>query len=64
MMERVSQFQSYLTDVQSEIKKVVWPSRKDTTQTTIVVFGMTVVMSLFLWLVDTILASLVQLVIG
>ncbi|OSM02436.1 putative protein translocase subunit secE/sec61 gamma [Magnetofaba australis IT-1] len=43
---------------------MVWPSRKDTTQTTIVVFGMTVVMSLFLWLVDTILASLVQLVIG
>ena len=64
MMGRVSEFKKYLADVRAETKKVVWPTRKDTTQTTIVVFGMVILVSLFLWVVDAILALLVQSVIG
>ena len=33
----------------TEVKKVVWPSRKETTQTTGLVFAFAVVMALFLW---------------
>ncbi len=64
MIGRITQFKGYLHDVQVEAKKVVWPSRKDTTQTTIVVFGMVILVSLFLWMVDAILSMIVQSVIG
>ena len=64
MKERVAQFKQYLEDVQAETRKVVWPTRKDTMQTTVVVFGMVVAVSLFLWVVDALLALMVQWVIG
>ncbi len=35
-----------------EAKKVAWPSRKETLQTTAIVFGFVVVMAVFLWLTD------------
>ena len=40
------------SDAWREVKKVVWPSRKETTQMTLYVFGFVVVMALFLWLTD------------
>lgn len=36
----------------TETKKVVWPSRKETVQTTGVVFAFVIVMAIFLWLTD------------
>ncbi|MDK9723372.1 MAG: preprotein translocase subunit SecE [Sterolibacteriaceae bacterium MAG5] len=36
----------------TEAKKVVWPTRKETLQTTAAVFGFVVVMALFLWITD------------
>ena len=35
-----------------EVKKVVWPERKEAVQMTVYVFGFVVVMALFLWLTD------------
>ena len=35
-----------------EVKKVVWPTRKETMQTTTAVFAFVVVMAVFLWLSD------------
>ena len=35
-----------------EVKKVVWPTRKDTVQTTAAVFAFVVVMAVFLWISD------------
>jgi preprotein translocase subunit SecE len=32
-----------------EVRKVVWPSRKEATQTTLVVFGFVLVMAIYLW---------------
>lgn len=39
-------------DAWREAKKVVWPTRKETLQTTAFVFAFAVVMALFLWLTD------------
>ena len=39
-------------DATRELKKVVWPTRKEATQMTLVVFGFVLVMALFLWLTD------------
>jgi preprotein translocase subunit SecE len=36
----------------AEAKKVAWPTRKETMQTTGIVFGFVVVMAIFLWLTD------------
>ena len=47
-----------------EAKRVVWPTRKETIQTTGVVFAFVVVMALFLFSVDTTLAWIVKLLTG
>ena len=39
-------------DSSREVRKVVWPSRKEATQMTLYVFAFVVVMALFLWLTD------------
>ena len=48
-----------------EVKKVVWPTRKETMQTTAAVFAFVVVMAVFLWLTDKTLEwALYDLVLG
>jgi preprotein translocase subunit SecE len=39
-------------DSAREVRKVVWPTRKEATQMTLYVFAFVVVMALFLWLTD------------
>ncbi|MBU3542432.1 MAG: preprotein translocase subunit SecE [Burkholderiaceae bacterium] len=45
-------FVAYAKESVSEVKKVVWPTRKESTQMTLIVFAFVVVMALFLWLAD------------
>jgi preprotein translocase subunit SecE len=47
-----------------EIRKVVWPTRTETTQTAIAVFVFTLVMMLFFWLLDTGLLWLTRKLVG
>lgn len=52
-------------DSVKEVKKVVWPTRKEATQMTLYVFAFVVVMALFLWLTDKTLEwVLYDLVLG
>ena len=46
------QFLAFGRDSVREVKKVVWPTRKETVQMTAYVFGFVVVMALFLWMTD------------
>ena len=46
------QFLAFGRDAWREVRKVVWPSRKEAIQMTAYVFGFVVVMALFLWLTD------------
>jgi preprotein translocase subunit SecE len=39
-------------DAWREVNKVVWPTRKESTQMTLYVFGFVVLMALFLWFTD------------
>ncbi|BAL26296.1 preprotein translocase subunit SecE [Azoarcus sp. KH32C] len=45
-------FAEFARESVTEAKKVVWPSRKETVQTTGIVFAFAVVMAVFLWLTD------------
>ncbi len=47
-----------------EIRKVVWPTRQETTQTTLIVVAVVLVMSLVLWGLDSLLGWLVSLIVG
>jgi preprotein translocase subunit SecE len=47
-----------------EIRKVVWPTKQETTQTAIAVFVFTLVMMLFFWLLDSGLLWLTQKLVG
>jgi preprotein translocase subunit SecE len=45
-------FVGFARDAWREVKKVVWPTRKETMQMTLYVFAFVVVMALFLWFTD------------
>jgi len=45
-------FLSFFKESIIEAKKVVWPSRKETAQTVLIVFAFVVLVSAFLWLAD------------
>jgi preprotein translocase subunit SecE len=47
-----------------EIRKVVWPTRSETTQTAIAVFVFTLILMLFFWLLDTGLLWLTRKLVG
>jgi preprotein translocase subunit SecE len=57
-------FFTYTQDAIAETKKVVWPSRKETVQTTGIVVAFVIVMALFLWVVDASLVWLVKALVG
>ena len=57
-------FYVYSQESAVETKKVVWPTRKETLQTTGIVFVFVVVMALFLWLVDASLLWVVKKLMG
>lgn len=54
----------FLRDSNTEVRKIVWPTRQETVQTTLGVVLMVLVVALFLWVLDSSLAWLVQAVTG
>ena len=57
-------FLAFARESWEEAKRVVWPSRKETLQTTGVVFLFVFVMALFLWVVDVGLLWVTQKLLG
>ena len=59
------QFAVFAGESVAEVKKVVWPTRKETLQTTAAVFAFVVVMAVFLWVSDKTLEwVLYELILG
>ena len=54
----------YFKDARSEFKKVVWPSRKQVVNNTIVVIVCMVVSGLAIWALDTGFVSILKLALG
>ncbi|WP_297476136.1 preprotein translocase subunit SecE [uncultured Photobacterium sp.] len=55
---------TFARESRMEVRKVVWPTRQEATQTTFIVLAVTVVMALALWGIDGIMVRLVRLVTG
>jgi preprotein translocase subunit SecE len=47
-----------------EVRKVVWPSRQETVQTTLIVFVMVLIMGVVLWLFDMMLGAILRMLTG
>lgn len=60
----VAEAAQFLREVRMELKKVTWPSRKQTIGSTAVVLLLVILVSIFLGVVDFGLSSLVRIVIG
>jgi preprotein translocase subunit SecE len=54
----------FIGEAVAESRKVVWPTRKETIQTTLVVFALVVVMAAFLAVVDIGFAFMVKWLLG
>ena len=57
-------FWSLLKEARIEIRKVVWPTRQETAQTTMIVVAVVLVMALVLWGLDSLLGWIVSQFIG
>jgi len=62
-MARTSPFK-FLQEVRAEAQKVTWPTRKETTVTTIMVFVMVFVAAIFFLLSDQIMRIAVSFILG
>jgi preprotein translocase subunit SecE len=54
----------YLQGSRTEVRKMVWPTRAETAQTTLVVFLFVIIVGIFLWLLDMLLSRLIQIIIS
>ena len=54
----------FVADSRMEVRKVVWPSRQETLQTTLIVFVMVLIIGIMLWLFDMLLMSIVRALTG
>lgn len=57
-------FWQFAMDAKAEARKVVWPSRQETIQTTLIVLAIVTVVSLILWGVDAVLLKAVAFITG
>jgi preprotein translocase subunit SecE len=64
LSEPGKQFFVFAQEAWAEAGRVSWPTRKETIQTTAIVFAFVVIMALFLFAIDTTLAWIVKLVTG
>ena len=49
---------------QTEVRKVVWPTRQETNQTTLIVVALVIFMAFILWGIDSFFGWLASLIIG
>ena len=62
--ERGSAVWEVIKSSQTEVRKVVWPTRQETHQTTLIVVVLVIVMAFILWGLDSILGLLASSIIG
>lgn len=62
--ERGQQLWALGSEARAEMRKVVWPTRQETLQTTLIVVAMVIIVALFLWGIDSFLLWAIGLLTG
>ncbi len=60
----VEKTKKFLTEVRVELKKIVWPTRKETIASTSVVVVLVIIISMFLGVVDMVLSRVVKIILS
>ena len=55
---------SYVQGSRTELRRVVWPTRRETVQTTLMVIVVVLILAIFIWALDIVLAWAVQVIAG
>ncbi len=55
---------AFAHEARMEVRKVVWPTRQETVQTTLMVIVAVVIIGIILWIIDMILANAIQWLTG
>ena len=55
---------SFGRESRAEVRKVVWPTRQETVQTTLMVVVAVIILGIFLWLIEMMLLNAVQILTG
>jgi preprotein translocase subunit SecE len=63
MIKPISQMVSFVRESRDELKKVAWPERDEIINFTIIVLVTVVIVSLFLWIIDSFLMNIMSRVI-
>lgn len=64
MTDKGREFVSYGKEARVELRKIVWPTRQERLQTTLVVFVVVAIMAILLWAFDWILSLVISNIIG
>ena len=64
LTQKGGEFLTLVKGSRTEIRKVVWPTRQETTQTTLIVFVFVIITGLILWGLDSVLGWLASLILG
>ena len=62
--EKGAAFLSFAKESRIEVRKVIWPTRQEANQTTLIVLAATLVMALILWGLDGIIVRVVGFITG
>ncbi|NCA89724.1 MAG: preprotein translocase subunit SecE [Gammaproteobacteria bacterium] len=54
----------FVGDARTEVRKVVWPTRQETLQTTLIVVVMVMILGIILWLFDMMLMAILRFLTG
>ncbi len=57
-------FSSLVREAMVEVRKVVWPTRQETNQTTVIILGVVIFMAIVLWALDTFFGWVASLILG
>ena len=64
MVSKIKNLINFVKEAKEELRKVTWPDRDEVTSFTIVVVITVIIISIFLWFIDTALMKLIKVVMG
>ena len=62
--EKGREIWEFMREARTELRKVVWPTRNETVQTTLIIIGVVALTATMLWMLDGLLAWLMRLLLG
>lgn len=62
MSKNIRVGQNFAADVVGELKKVTWPSRKETTRLTLIVIVISLIIGVYIGIIDILLAKTLEII--